>query len=279
MINGAHFFRFVPNSLVDVSQRRMNIINYGHVCCILKFDNWNAINKRSNVNMQSSRSKEQLTVSFNPFVVPVVFCACKKRFAYFGLRRLYAEELHSAGVEAFAYFLWQLGMWDGVSTKSQRGDIFSNGAKLIGRRDKRQQSNSHLPLYCLFVSRNSCSINDGMHHHQRNSQLLSADTFCGPSYLCYRPRYVTIVCMYARIAWVNFYTNSITIPAFVTLKLTDQAHEEGGGVTCVSRRAKNMWRICNYLLARKVAALRRHCTLCILAELLLMMMTSYYTHS
>lgn len=94
----------------------------------------------------------------------VVFCACKKRFAYFGLRRLYAEELHSAGVEAFAYFLWQLGMWDGVSTKSQRGDIFSNGAKLIGRRDKRQQSNSHLPLYCLFVSRNSCSINDGMHH-------------------------------------------------------------------------------------------------------------------
>lgn len=94
-------------------------------------------------------------------------------------------------------------------------------------------------------------------HHQRNSQLLSADTFCGPSYLCYRPRYVTIVCMYARIAWVNFYTNSITIPAFVTLKLTDQAYEEGGGLTCVSRRAKNMWRICNYLLARKVAGIAR----------------------
>lgn len=211
----------------------------------------------------------------------VVFCACKKRFAYFGLRRLYAEELHSAGVEAFAYFLWQLGMWHGVSTKSQRGDIFSNGAKLIGRRDKRQQSNSHLPLYCLFVSRNSCSINDGMHHPPSTefTATLCWHFLWAQLSMLYRPRYVTIVCMYARTAWVNFYTNSITIPAFVTLKLTDQAHEEGRGLTCVRRRAKNMWRICNYLLAQKVAALRRHCTLCILAELLLMMMTSYYTHS
>lgn len=31
------------------------------------------------------------------------------------------------------------------------GDIFPNGVKLIGRRDKRQQSKSHLPQYCLFV--------------------------------------------------------------------------------------------------------------------------------
>lgn len=45
----------------------------------------------------------------------------------------------------------------------QCGDIFPNGAKLIGRRDKRQQSNSHLPLYlCTYILTNVWhAISDG----------------------------------------------------------------------------------------------------------------------